>query len=1742
MELSALEVTPPPPPQRSPPSHRGGPLQSAPAPPRPVPPPAPASPSLGSASSALAAAAPTLEQQTALLGRAEPPPSAAAAPTLHVPPSVASAQPIAPAPNAHEEAKELLAACQAELRNNPPRPRVGRLHYECARLLELELGDLDAAADHYHKALSVLPEYVPALRGARRVMQKKGLFPGVVDLLDREARLTASARHKAWLFYQKGRLTEGDLGKKPEALKEYAAAVELYEDDPGLLKALERGQIARQAWRDVAKTLEQEANAVRNDARHRAALVAERARVTETFLEDAGTATELFQTALSFDARAPGALHALKRLHHAAQRWSDLATTLKREAEQLGEPNARATALYHVARIYAERLGKPEDAISALEGALSHAPEDRMILEELGRQYERAARHLDLAGVLERLTAVVEAPADREALFHRLGQLAEDKLSNEITAEQWYERALALNPAHGPTLQALAKLYAKHQKWEQLIRVHLGEADHAIDTPRRAAAHARVAELYEEKLGNVEQAAAHHARALGLVPGYAPSFKGLVRLYAEGRRFRELCELYERTVEEVADAETRIVYLFKIGRIHEDALNHPGPAVSAYKRILEIEPGHLGAIHAWQRAAERSAQHRELVTALEAEAELVTGTEKRVALLHRAGEVCELELGDDEAALARYRRVIALDRRYLPALASLGRLYYRAGRWEDLCETYRSELAAMPSDREAAALWFKLGVLCEERVGRDGEAVDAYRKAVELDSGHTVAAHALARKLAEQERFSELVELLEAQEERATSADDRVRIAFRAGEIYEYRLGQPDKALAAYERALDKAPDFRPALDARTRLRARTDDPKRLSQDLEGEAAHAADPELAIAALLERGALLKERLDDAEGATSCFEAVLERDPAHLGALIALEALYEKLGKSEALERIYRSEARVFGAPAARVVALCELLRLQERGAATDELRQTCYAILQIDAANLEALECLERLALETNDASLLMDVDAKLAVALGGSGAAAHQTRLAEALEARGDASALEMYRAALNGDPDDLAAARGLSRLALRSQDPALLEEAAERELGTSHDLERVQTLLLASAEVRAAAGDVAGAVAAAERALENNPVAGPAAQRLVDLLLARGEADRLLDALTHAAHNAKDPEHAASLWMLVSDLLSGVKRDVPAALAALGRVQAQLPGNVPTLMKSAELYAVDGQWEQAVARYQQVLGHKAEPAVAIEANLRMAAILDEKLSDPHRARVRLDAVLGIEPDQREALARLLALQVREGQAELAAATAAHLVRVSPDAEGRAAALAQIGKLEEGNGRLEDAVSAYEQAVRLVGLQGCAAQDFKNLLLRQKRAGKRAPWERYAAALTAYVDQTKAAKVQVLVPAFLEAARVRAEELGEPEVALALLKRALALDPDNVAARAELVTHAKSAGDHASALAEAYRLLELDPMHEQTWRDLADVFNGLGRPPEATLALGGIVALGKGNDLELSTWSARQLRPGYGYAGSIEVSAFASIDALGNASATAVDLLALLAEGLGKLFPPDLERVGLSTRDRIGARAGHPLRLLADRVAALFGLGDFDLYVHSAHTGGVEVEFTDPVGLLVPAALANWTESQQVFALGRVMANVARRLHAVDKLPPENVELLLAAAARHIVPDFGTELRDEDYLNGLTRRVHKSVSWLGRGRVDEVALLYSGEPIGDAVEWVRRVRLTAARAAVVLADDLPGSIDMLRRTEGDLAGLEGRELAQGMHTIKDLLRFWVSEPAFALRRRLGTL
>ena len=99
-----------------------------------------------------------------------------------------------------------------------------------------------------------------------------------------------------------------------------------------------------------------------------------------------------------------------------------------------------------------------------------------------------------------------------------------------------------------------------------------------------------------------------------------------------------------------------------------------------------------------------------------------------------------------------------------------------------------------------------------------------------------------------------------------------------------------------------------------------------------------------------------------------------------------------------------------------------------------------------------------------------------------------------------------------------------------------------------------------------------------------------------------------------------------------------------------------------------------------------------------------------------------------------------------------------------------------------------------------------------------------------------------------------------------------------------------------------------------------------------------------------------------------------------------------------------------------------------------------------------------------------------------------------------------------------------------------------RALPWIGRGGIEDAARDYSAVRKVDMVDWVRRVRTSAARAALLVTDDLSAAVTAIRKSEGDLSGATGASLAEASRLAEDLLGFWVSEGALSVRRRLGLL
>ena len=89
---------------------------------------------------------------------------------------------------------------------------------------------------------------------------------------------------------------------------------------------------------------------------------------------------------------------------------------------------------------------------------------------------------------------------------------------------------------------------------------------------------------------------------------------------------------------------------------------------------------------------------------------------------------------------------------------------------------------------------------------------------------------------------------------------------------------------------------------------------------------------------------------------------------------------------------------------------------------------------------------------------------------------------------------------------------------------------------------------------------------------------------------------------------------------------------------------------------------------------------------------------------------------------------------------------------------------------------------------------------------------------------------------------------------------------------------------------------------------------------------------------------------------------------------------------------------------------------------------------------------------------------------------------------------------------------------------------------WLSKGRFEEIAGRYVADIPGNLSAVLAEVHRAALRIALVLSDDL-SSLGLIKERGPRLLGLDPADIVQ---TIEDLLRFWVSPNAMAIRRQVG--
>ncbi len=1026
----------------------------------------------------------------------------------------------------------------------------------------------------------------------------------------------------------------------------------------------------------------------------------------------------------------PDALAALSQRYESQGRWSDLIGVLGKQADAESDGPARVALHRRIATLWADKLGKHQNAVASLEKILDADPADAETSARLKDLYAKSRAWRPLLDVYRRELPHLAADARRPRLVE-MARVAGERLNDVREAINLWNQVLTVEPRDPDALAGLATLYERERRWPALVEILERQRQNVEGQPAaELVLLERRGMLLYEKLGATEGAIdvfrriqalqpqnARAQRALREIYAQSGDFAALEAMYVEQGAFSDLCDQLTSLADRTADMAARTRLLERVASLSVEKLNQPERALKAYERILTTDPQNRRAALALVPLYRQAQKWPRLLATYEAllgpaAAQEGAGLAERLELFAEARLICEQRLGSKGLAFQWAARAFEAAPKNEAVRADLERVAGEADEHAPLAALYAKRADATTDAEERLWLLRRALRLNLTKLYKPVEA-RALAERIVGELGHDDEADAALEQIFTQTKaWPELAKLLHGRADRAPDIGERVKQLFRIAQLEEERVG--DAAAAA--QTLGAIVEAEPANDRALKALARVAEVRQdwaglveaLRADLEVRGGKA---DVREELLLRIGQIQETRLSDAGATFASYREVLQANPQSAAAVAGLERLlaagkpsgtaevraeiatlalpyYERLDnaaklagaheallavadtrgeKVERLEKLRALYAGPLGDAASAYRASLALFELDPSDAAN---RGQLVAFADAAGTTAELVNKARALAQSTDDTILRRDLLTTVAEL--------QEQRLGRSDEAE------KAYVEILSVEPLNVGAFNALARLYRAGQRWADLRSLLDlRQAATLDPKERLD-LLASTAELdEVALEDTAHAIATYEKMLELD-TADMRAHRALDRHYAAAERWRDLEELLGTRRSFANAGEIAELEFRRADLRATRLGDVDGALDLLEEIVRTAPSHegarrlLEKLLSSAE-------HRQRVARVLEPL-YEAGGAWA-----RLAAVLE----------VRREVVGAAGPEAAALLARIADIQENKLQARAPAlATWRQVLAADP---ANPDALAEIERIATALERFSELVEVYqEQAFKL--------------------------------------------------------------------------------------------------------------------------------------------------------------------------------------------------------------------------------------------------------------------------------------------------------------------------------------------------------------------------------------------------------------------------------------------------------
>ncbi len=470
-------------------------------------------------------------------------------------------------------------------------------------------------------------------------------------------------------------------------------------------------------------------------------------------------------------------------------------------------------------------LGRYDEAIAAYQQAIELNPAYAWPHHNLGLLYEHRGDYEAAIPLYRQALELHQRDKDKAVTWDNLGNVyaALGESDEAMAAYRW---ASVLNPTYAPPWHGLGDVYSALGRDDEAIKAY--QQAIALD-PTAAWPYNNLALVYERR-GEYQQAITLYQQALEYHQadrGRSVSWRNLGDVYQALSRTDEAITAYQRASQ--FDPQDPHPY-YSLGEVYS-ALDRPEEALAAYRRAVTLDPdyapaytglgniyGQLGrydeAIIAYRRVIELSpdnpwaynnlgfiyadrGEYEAAITAYRQALERQQRDKDKAVSWNNLGGVYEA-VGNDTEAIAAYQWANQLDPAYAWSYHNLGQVYQRQGDFAAALTAFQQAVDRHIHTEDKALAWNDLGDVYLA-LARRPEALDAYRRATELDPTLALPWNSLGNLYRADERLAEA----EAAYRRASQLDPTLPWPYHSLALLEAQQGRPEQAIPLYQQALE---------------------------------------------------------------------------------------------------------------------------------------------------------------------------------------------------------------------------------------------------------------------------------------------------------------------------------------------------------------------------------------------------------------------------------------------------------------------------------------------------------------------------------------------------------------------------------------------------------------------------------------------------------------------------------------------------------------------------------------------------------------------------------------------------------------------------------------------------------------------------------------------------------------------------------------------------------------------------